>query len=99
MHLLEHDLPGRAFEAGGGSAHSMRELIAIMGEAIGRRPLVMPLPKALFVQAARILPDFDPALMAAADEDELADPQALSDATGWTPRTFESAVEELMAHC
>ena len=38
-------------------------------------------------------------LMAAADEDELADPQPLMDATGWRPRTFESAVEALMASC
>jgi NADH dehydrogenase len=99
LHLLAGELPGRAFEAGGASAHSLREIIAIMGRTIGRRPMVMPLPKALFVQAARLLPDFDPALMAAADEDELADPEALKAATGWAPRTFESAVEELMAHC
>ena len=99
LHLLAGELPRRAYEAGGASAHSLRELIAIMGNAIGRRPLVLPLPKSLFVQAAKMLPDFDPALMAAADEDELADPQALTAATGWTPRTFESGVAELMAHC
>jgi nucleoside-diphosphate-sugar epimerase len=59
----------------------------------------LPLPKALFVQAAGVLPDFDPALMAAADEDEVADPTDLTAATGWAPRTFEEGVAELMAGC
>jgi nucleoside-diphosphate-sugar epimerase len=77
----------------------MREMIDVMARSIGRKRAVLPLPKALFVQAARMLPDFDPALMAAADEDELADPSALIEATGWRPRTFESAVDELMAGC
>lgn len=99
LRLLARDLPGRAFEAGGGSAHSLRELIALMGAAEGRRPRVLPLPKALFVRAASVLPDFDPALMAAADEDELADPTELIDATGWQPRTFEAGVAELMNGC
>jgi len=99
VRLLAQPLPDRAFEAGGGSAHSMRELIAIMGHTIGRRPLVVPLPTALFVQAARLMPDFDPALMAAASEDEVADPTELSAHTGWAPRTFEEGAMELMEGC
>ena len=99
LRLLERELPGKAFEAGGASALTMREIIACMASTIGRKRAVLPLPKALFVQAARMMPDFDPALMAAADEDELADPRPLMDATGWRPRTFESAVEALMANC
>jgi len=95
--LLDKGLTAGAFEAGGGSAHTMRELIAIMGAAVGRRPTVLALPKALFVQAARMLPDFDPTLMSAADEDELADPTDLIAASGVSPRTFEQGVAELMA--
>ncbi len=99
VRLLAKELPSRAFEAGGATALTMREMIGLMARSIGRKRVVLPLPKALFVQAARLLPDFDPALMAAADEDELADPTALMNATGWRPRTFESAVDELMASC
>jgi len=95
--LLEKGLACETFEAGGGSAHTMRELIGIMGQEVGRRPLVCPLPTALFVQAARVLPDFDPTLMSAAVEDELADPTKLVAATGVVPRRFEDGVAELMA--
>jgi nucleoside-diphosphate-sugar epimerase len=99
LRLLRRPLPNRAFEAGGGSAHTMRELIALMGRPVGRSPIVLPLPKPLFVGAARLLPDFDPDLMAAADEDELADPSELAEFTGHQPRTFPEAVDELMARC
>ena len=96
LRLLRDPLPNRAFEAGGATAHTLRELIARMGTEIGRKPPVLPVPKAWMVRAASVLPDFDPELMAAADEDEVADPSELAKHTGWTPRSFADGVAELM---
>lgn len=97
LNLLEAGLPNKAFDAGGSTAHTLREIIALMGKATSRRPLPLPLPKALFVQAARMLPDFDPTLMSAADEDELADPTELARAVGFMPRGFADGVHTLVS--
>lgn len=94
--LLARGLPGRAFEAGGGEALSMNEIIAHLARALRREPRVLHLPKALFVQAARLSPDFDPSLIAAADEDELADPAALEAATGLRMRGFSEGAADVL---
>lgn len=93
--LLRGPLPGRAFDAGGADALSMNEIIREMGRAARRRPLLLHLPKALFVALARKLPDLDPQLIAAADQDEVADPGALIAATGHRPRPFAEGVRDL----
>jgi hypothetical protein len=56
----------------------------------------MHLPKALFVQLARIAPDFDPDLIAAVDEDEVADKQQLEAATDVRFRPFSMGVKCLL---
>ncbi len=94
--LAEGGLPGRAFEAGGATAHTMDELIEIMAAAMGRRVWPLHLPKSAFVQAARWAPDFDPTLIAAVDEDELAPPDALVAATGLAMRGFRDGVGDML---
>ena len=95
--LLDRGLPSRAFEAGGGEALSMDAVVATIGRALGRQPRILHLPKALFVQLARYNADLDPELLAAADEDELADPGALIAATGVPMRPFSAGVSDLVA--
>ena len=94
--LLEQGLPNDAFEAGGGQALTMDGIIGEIGRAVGKRPRILHLPKALFVQAARLSADFDPTLIAAADEDELADPTRLEAATGVPMRGFSAGVAGLV---
>ena len=90
--LLEHPLPNKAFDVGGGTAHSFNELIGIMKAHCRRSTLRMPLPKWAIVRLAAYLPDFDPSLLDAVDEDELADPTALSALTGVRFRGFQEGV-------
>ena len=88
LHFLEKGMPNQAFDAGGSEAPSMNEIIDIVARKMGKKARKLHLPKALFVQAARFNDDFDPTLLNAADEDELADPSALIAATGLHLRGF-----------
>ncbi|MEL6347484.1 MAG: NAD(P)-dependent oxidoreductase [Myxococcota bacterium] len=96
--LLRRGLPNRAFDAGGGEALSFNDIIKRIAAAQGRRRVLpVHLPKAIYVQLAKLSPDFDPDLIAAIDEDEIADPAALSEATGVRPRPFSEGVHDLVA--
>ena len=94
--LLGQGLPSEAFEAGGGEALSMNEIVQRVAQAAGRTGRQLHLPKALFVQLGRFSADFDPELLAAADEDEVADPSALEAATGVRMRPFSEGVRDLL---
>ena len=94
--LLEKPLPNRAYEAGGADALSMNDIVDTIARACNRSPRKLHLPKPLFVQFAKFSPDFDPSLIAAADEDELADPTDLIETTGHEPRTFARGVADLL---
>jgi nucleoside-diphosphate-sugar epimerase len=94
--LGERGLPGRAFEAGGATAHRFDEIIQLIARAMDRRVWPLHLPKAAFVAAARWAPDFDPTLIAAIDQDELAPPAELEAATGVRMRGFAEGVDELV---
>ena len=48
------------------------------------------------VKLAEYLPDFDPSLIDAIDEDELADPTALETRTNLDFRSFEVGVRDLL---
>jgi nucleoside-diphosphate-sugar epimerase len=94
--LLDNGLPDQAFEAGGAEALTFDEIIDTIARQAGRTVRKLHLPKALYVQVARLSPDFDPDLIAAIDEDELADPSALIAATGVHPRRFSEGVRTLL---
>lgn len=93
--LVEGGLPDAAYDAGGAAPLSFDDIIDRIAATLRRRVHKLHLPKALFVQLARYSPDFDPHLIAAVDEDELADPSALEAATGLTMRGFEQGVVDL----
>jgi len=96
--LLRRGLPRRAFDAGGGAALTFNEIVDLLGRAAGRRWVPkLHLPKPLFVQLARLSRDFDPDLIAAVDEDEIADPSALATLTGVSFRSFADGVRDLVA--
>lgn len=94
--FLEQGLPGAAFDAGGGEALSMNDIVATVAQRMGVSRRILHLPKGLFVRVAQFSPDFDPDLLAAADEDELADPGALQAATGLSMRPFSQGVADLV---
>jgi NADH dehydrogenase len=94
--LLKRGLPNQAFDAGGDQAMTMNEIVACIAAAMNRRVRPMHLPKALFVQLARVAPDFDPDLIAAVDEDEVADKQQLEAATDVRFRPFSMGVKCLL---
>lgn len=94
--LLEQGLPNAAFDAGGAEPLTFDEIVDTIARALHRRVHKLHLPKALFVRLARFSSDFDPALLAAVDEDELADPSELTAATGIRPRAFAEGVHDLV---
>ena len=95
--LLRRGLPDQAFDAGGAQALTFNEIIDEMARAMGRRPPPkLHLPKPLYVQLARTSKDFDPDLISAIDEDEIADPAVLSQVTGVRPRPFSEGVRDFV---
>ena len=94
--LLDRELPNRGFDAGGGEALTMNQIVECLADAMKRSVRPLHLPKALFVQLARIAPDFDPDLIAAVDEDEVTDNDDFQEATGVICRPFNRGVRCLI---
>ncbi len=94
--LLQADLDGRAYEAGGAAPLSFDEIVETIAAAQGRQVRTVHLPKAMFVQLARLSRDFDPSLIQAVDEDEVADPTELGEVTGVRFRSFSEGVRCLI---
>ena len=74
----------------------MDDIVQVIARAAGRSGRHVHLPKALFVHLGRFSADFDPDLLAAADQDELADPSALEAASGVVMRPFSQVVRDLL---
>lgn len=96
LRLLEAPLPNTAYDIGGAEALTMDEVVDTIARALHKSVVKLHLPKALFVQVGKLSPDFDPDLLNAADEDEVADPSALAAALGFTPRAFAQGVRDLL---
>ena len=94
--LLESELPCRAFDAGGADALTFNQIIDVLAKAMNASPTKLHLPQRLFVQLARLHPEFDPDLIRAVDEDEVADSRELSDFTGVRCRSFSEGVRCLI---
>lgn len=89
-------LPGAAYDAGGAQALTFDQLIDEVARALRRRIHKLHLPRALFVRAARLSRDFDPALVDAIEQDEIVDPAPLTSASGVRPRSFSEGVRDLV---
>ena len=94
--FINQGLPNAAFDAGGGESLTMNAIVDTISLALGKSVRKLHLPKKLFVQMARFHRDFDPSLLEASDEDELADPSALSAASGVQFRSFAQGVHALL---
>jgi nucleoside-diphosphate-sugar epimerase len=94
--LLERPLPSQAWDAGGAEALRFDEIIDQLAAALHTKPHKLHLPASLFAQLARLSADFDPDLIAAAGEDEVADPTALAAVVGFTPRPFSKGLRDLL---
>jgi len=90
--LLDGALDGSAYDAGGSEALTFDEIVDTIAASQGRCVRKVHLPKAMFVQMAKLSADFDPALIAAVDEDEVADPTELGEVTGVDFRPFSEGV-------
>jgi nucleoside-diphosphate-sugar epimerase len=96
LRLLAQPLPGKAFDAGGEQALSFDQIIDTIAAALHRPGRKLHLPKALFVQLARLHGNFDADLIGAVDEDEVADSSDLSELTGVRFRPFSEGVRCLI---
>ncbi|MCB9766476.1 MAG: NAD(P)-dependent oxidoreductase [Alphaproteobacteria bacterium] len=94
--LLERGLPGAAFDVGGADALSFRQIVEAIAAAAGRRTRIAPIPLGLLAIAGRVLPDLEPALLSAADTDDIADSEMIIEVTGLHPRTFVEGVSDLL---
>ena len=96
LQLLSGGLPCQAFDAGGHEALSFNDIIETLANAMNRSVKRIHLPQSAFVQLARFHNDFDPDLIRAVDEDEVADSADLTRVTGVRCRSFEEGVRCLI---
>ncbi len=96
VNLLTSQLPNRAFDAGGFSALTFNEIIDALARAMNTRVRKIHLPQSIFVQVARFHQEFDPDLIRAVDEDEVADSSELMKETGVYCRPFSEGVRCLI---
>ena len=94
--LIADPLPMKAFDVGGEEALSFNAIVRTIGEAMGKRPRTVHLPKSWVAQVARFQPNFDVDLIMAVDEDEVADGTQLSNLTGVRFRSFTEGVRCLI---
>lgn len=94
--LVEGQRWGQAFDLGGADALEFDEIVRTIARAAHRRVALLHLPKALFIKLAARSADFDPDLIAAVDQDEVADPAPLEAATGLRMRSFAQGVGDLL---
>ncbi len=90
--LDQAELPNTAFDAGGAQALPFKDIVRRIGHHLNTHRLRVPLPLRLLTLVARLRPDMDADLLSTADQDDLADPKALEEATGLTMRGFDAAV-------
>ena len=96
LNLLESGLPNLTLPAGGPEALTMEEISRAIAHAAGGHCLAIPLPPALLAFAARFTEGLDPDLLRSAANEDLAPPEALSAASGVTPRPFSEGLVDLL---
>jgi nucleoside-diphosphate-sugar epimerase len=93
--LVEGGLKCQALDAGGGDALSMNDLVRTLGTAMGRNPRILHLPGVFNTLVGRFRPELDPDLLNVFDTDDVADPTAMTAATGVVPRCFADGAVDL----
>ena len=93
--LIEGGLKSQALDAGGGDALSMNDLVRTLGKALGRNPRIVHLPGFVNAFLGRFRSEIDPALLEVFDTDDVADPTAMTAATGVVPRRFAEGAWDL----
>jgi len=94
--LIEDGLKGQALDAGGGDALSMNTLVAQLAEAMGKEARIVHLPGAINRLLGKFRKELDPELLAVFDTDDVADPTAMTAATGVVPRCFAEGAADLV---
>jgi nucleoside-diphosphate-sugar epimerase len=85
---------GKSYDLGGGERLSYREMVRRICKAVGRRPLLVTIPRWLFATAvglARLLPRYrhiNVAMIDRMNQDLVYDQSAAEHDLGWSPRRF-----------
>ena len=95
LRLIEGGLTGQALDAGGAEPISMNDLVEQLAEALHRSPRIVHLPGWLNRGLGRLRSELDPELLSVFDTDDVADPAALTAATGVNPRSFREGAADL----
>ena len=94
--LLDMGLDEGEFDAGGGEALSMKQIIESLASHLNRSPRIVPIPKKMFVWLAKKHPNFEASLIDAIDQDEQIDSQDLIFETGVSLRPFSEGISDLL---
>jgi nucleoside-diphosphate-sugar epimerase len=95
-------LTGKAYEVSGGETLSYYEMVGRIFDALGKRRLLIRLPKSVFsaaVNCARLLPTFSyltPAMAKRMNEDLVFDHTCAVQDFGFAPRPFRPKIEDLL---
>ena len=96
LSMLDMGLDGLELDAGGASILSMREIIEMIAQRMGKSPRIVSIPKRVCTWLAYRTKNFEPSLIDAIDQDEYIDAQPLVFETGIQPRSFAQGVSDLL---
>ena len=81
------------YDVPGGSAHSLRDMVAIIAEALGKRVSFVPVPLALASLASKLAGSrIDPEQIERLREDKTFSYDAAAADLGYAPMTFEEGI-------
>ena len=84
---------GKIYDVPGGSAHSLRDMVAIIAEALGKRVSFVPVPLALASLASKLAGSrIDPEQIERLREDKTFSYDAAAADLGYAPMTFEEGI-------
>ncbi|MBM75578.1 MAG: hypothetical protein CMK59_09255 [Proteobacteria bacterium] len=66
-------LQGKVFDAAGAQAYRFSEIVSILSKMLNKRVHIVSIPKSVLFYGARLLPNFEPGLLAAMDQSECFD--------------------------
>ena len=92
--IVDDDLKGKSFDAAGAQAYRFSDIVAILGKMLNKKVRIVSIPKSLLIYGARVLPNFEPGLLAAMDQSERFDVTELQELVHL--RSFEQGACDLL---
>src|SRR5439155_17660798 len=97
----DDDLTGRSCPLGGAEQLTMRQVLEVIGQSLGKRPRLVPVPLGVARMQARLMyatlrrPPLTPATMELFDFDNITDLDSVERSFGFQRRGFREYVREL----